>query len=1116
MAMTTLYEAHHFIYIYQCFLKVRGVVGIPFDVQEGGFRIERVRPTGRKAGVKKGDELLAVEGQRFQAKAPLNRRVDYGRPGETLTVLVRRANTVPAERTILITLEATSSTAGDWMVLLVVSVIRPLLCIALGFWGLYVRPAERRAWLLLGVLLSFSQLLSLGLEDQCGSFYDTFCLAFNSLLGQTWTVWLLLFSLHFPKPLPILKRFPAVAYLLIAPIVAYALRVTLISELDLFNSEAAGRAAALLAWPAGLESGLKLTALIIALGCLGAQVFLEPSPDERRRVQTLFTGTSLALLPMIALLLAASALKVSYNAFSAWLVTPSILATCLFPISLTHVVVTPRVLDFRSLTRQILQYSFKLGFVRVARAAVILAALGFLFTKVNCFANNLQIASALALTWAGMLLFEPVRTARLGEWVDRKVFLDANRIEQRLLDFAGTATKFAGVDSLLDGLLSDLEQAFRPSTALALLPAGDAFRIAAVRNASPAIEMDDTLESGSGVVQRLEQTGEAILLYFDVPDRWMHSLPQTEFAKLRGFGAQLWLPVFSDNMLYAAIGLGPKPDDVPYSNSDLRVLRSMASSIGLVIERMTLQEKISLESAARERLIVEKKSAEVASAAKSSFLAGMSHELRTPLSAIIGYSDLLVDQATDDNSLELLSDLKKIQSAGRHLLEIINSILDISKIEAGKMDIYLESFSVAAVIEDIVAIIDPLVQKNRNRLTIDVDPNIGSIHSDRTKIRQTLFNLLSNACKFTQQGQISISTNQYTEEQTGAKWVSFRVSDTGMGMKPEQMEQVFKPFSQADASISGRYGGTGLGLTLSRQFVGMLGGTLTVTSEYMQGTAFTVRVPDQAITKREPTETRRSSGGAPRILLIDDDPAVHDLVRRSLVKRGYQVISSLTGAEGLKIAKEARPDAILLDVLMDGMDGFQVLTELRSDASLSKTPVIMMTIVEDKQAGLSLGATEYLIKPVGRGQLNEVLGRYCPPVSQQSLPGMALVVDDEPGQREIVSRMLRAHGWDVREAGNGRDALERLSEGLPRVVFLDLMMPVMDGFAFLDEFRQRPDCATIPVMVLTSKIVTQQERQKLSGIVSEVLQKRAQPNDELLSNVMRQLSMRLGDHESDG
>lgn len=500
---------------------------------------------------------------------------------------------------------------------------------------------------------------------------------------------------------------------------------------------------------------------------------------------------------------------------------------------------------------------------------------------------------------------------------------------------------------------------------------------------------------------------------------------------------------------------------------------------------------------AEHEIVNAKNAAENANQTKSAFLASMSHELRTPLNAIIGYTEMLLEGAEDDGDEDSASDLHKILAASKHLLSLINDILDLSKIEAGKLELYLESFAVQDVIRDVSVTIQPLVAKKSNKLEILQPENPGTMISDITRLKQVLFNLLSNACKFTENGVISLALSVEDE-----LWMKFEIRDTGLGMTPEQMEKLFQPFAQADASTQKKFGGTGLGLVISRKFCQMMGGDILVASEPGKGTTFTVRVPREVGKAHPPAPARKpevvqhpaAHRDVPMVLVIDDDPVVHDLIRRALGKEGFQVESAMDGREGIRLARELQPDAITLDVLMTDIDGWTVLKELKADAVVASIPVIMVTIMEERNTGYSLGAADFLTKPVDQDLLVNAV-RKC-----ASHAAQILIVDDDTEARERLSRLLSQKGWQVSEADNGRSALDAISTQPPDLILLDLIMPEMDGFQFIEAYNKK-EKHPVPIVVITARDLTNQDRGRLNGYVNEVLQKGIYTSAELLTQV---------------
>jgi signal transduction histidine kinase/DNA-binding response OmpR family regulator/HAMP domain-containing protein len=486
---------------------------------------------------------------------------------------------------------------------------------------------------------------------------------------------------------------------------------------------------------------------------------------------------------------------------------------------------------------------------------------------------------------------------------------------------------------------------------------------------------------------------------------------------------------------------------------------------------------------------------EVANRTKSQFLANMSHELRTPLNAIIGYSEILQEDAADTGQKQVVPDLKKIEGAGRHLLGLINDILDLSKVEAGKMDVFTEEIDILSLLDEVKAIITPLVAKNGNTLEVRLADRIGSMRTDRTKVKQCLLNVLSNAGKFTQDGKLTVGVERL---ETDRRMVQIMISDTGIGMSGEQLGRLFQAFSQADASTTKKFGGTGLGLAITRHFCRLLGGDVTVASQAGEGSTFTIVLPDQAAEPDQSTAPAETALELPRanaldaagpvvtVLVVDDDPTARDLLTTNLGREGYRTVQARGGDEALELARKLRPDAITLDVLMPKKDGWAVLGALKADPDLCEIPVIMVTVAPDRGIGLSLGAAEVMTKPVDRGELTSLLRQLL------SRDGPILVVEDDLATRETVRHTIEKMGLTVAEVTNGRLALAWLAENpAPALILLDLMMPEMDGFEFLDTFNSHADWRHVPVVVITAKQLTAAERGLLSGQTRSVIKKGA-------------------------
>jgi PAS domain S-box-containing protein len=494
--------------------------------------------------------------------------------------------------------------------------------------------------------------------------------------------------------------------------------------------------------------------------------------------------------------------------------------------------------------------------------------------------------------------------------------------------------------------------------------------------------------------------------------------------------------------------------------------------------------------------------AETANKTKSEFLANMSHELRTPMNAIIGYGEMLIEDAEDEGQDDMIPDLDKIVTAGKHLLQLINDVLDISKVEAGHMDMYLEEFDIAEMIENAASTVTTLVEKNNNVLDIQVQENIGSMHADMTKVRQMVFNLVSNAAKFTSDGTVGIQAG--TMEKEGKPFIRLAVTDTGIGIPEDKLDHIFEEFTQADSSTTRNYGGTGLGLALVRRFAIMMGGDVRVESTMGEGSAFILEIPAHVIDadSKIAAENKAVDGDAEvattsirKILVIDDDDTARRLVTRHLESEGYTVISTDDGARGIELAKSEKPAAITCDILMPNVDGWDVLKALKADPETRSIPIIMVSMVDDDKKGLALGAAEHLRKPISRELLQEAIAKYV------KASGKVLVVEDDPATQDVISKALKAVDITTLLANNGQEALDILKDDWPDLVLLDLMMPVMDGFEFLSYFRELDGSDKVPVIVVTAKDLTTRERKDLGSRVAGVVAKEENYLEDLVHNV---------------
>jgi PAS domain S-box-containing protein len=533
---------------------------------------------------------------------------------------------------------------------------------------------------------------------------------------------------------------------------------------------------------------------------------------------------------------------------------------------------------------------------------------------------------------------------------------------------------------------------------------------------------------------------------------------------------------------------------------------SFAAETVALLQTFATQSALAIRNARLFHELEEKgRQLTAASQHKSQFLANMSHELRTPLNAIIGLTEMLREEAEDPAHADFAEPLDRVQRAGKHLLGLINDVLDLSKIEAGKIELHDESFDLAGMVRDLAVEARPLAEKNANDIVLECPADIGAIRGDAMRVRQVLLNLLSNACKFTERGTITLALAR------NGGGVSMSVSDTGIGMTPEQVEKLFTEFTQADSSTTRKYGGTGLGLAISKKLVEMMGGTIAVESAPGKGSIFKVWLPAASGGAAPVSEAARNDpaylAAGQAVLVIDDDADARDLMRRFLAREGFDTLTAADGAEGLRLARQFKPRLITLDVVMPHMDGWAVLKELQADPALAGIPVVMLSILDEQEKGFALGAADYLIKPFNRERLRAILGRHI----RSATGGRVLVVEDDAEMRALLRDMLVKEGCIVDEAEDGLAALACAEAAAPDLILLDLMMPRMDGFEFVEAMRTRKGDLAPPIVVLTAKDLTQDERKRLAGEAERVLRKSLHSRHELAAEIRRALSERPQD-----
>jgi signal transduction histidine kinase/DNA-binding response OmpR family regulator/HAMP domain-containing protein len=640
-----------------------------------------------------------------------------------------------------------------------------------------------------------------------------------------------------------------------------------------------------------------------------------------------------------------------------------------------------------------------------------------------------------------------------------------------------------------------------------------------------ALEMP--LRPGGGLHVQVVLTGEPIL----VED--MKQVKDQAYQPLLGLldaHSLVVLPLKLEERVLGVLSVDNCRTQHTLTAADQRLLATLANQLAIAIANALAywqieQLNVGLEAKVQERteaLQLQQQELqevnirlEAANRHKSEFLANMSHELRTPLNAIIGFSEVLLEKMFGDVNERQEEYLNDVLSSGQHLLSLINDILDLSKVEAGKMELELGMFDLRQVLEGSLIMVKERALAHGLTLSLDMADDLSVITGDERKVKQILFNLLSNAVKFTSdKGKVGI-----VAKRTDAA-VQIAVWDTGVGIAPEDQQRIFEEFQQVGHGLAGKTEGTGLGLALTKRFVELHGGTIWVESTLGQGSTFTFTLPltdigaPSVLAPQEDTGTAQRVVAAtpgPCVLVIEDDPKAADLLRIYLTEAGYSVDIARDGVEGLAKVKQRTPDAIILDVLLPRVDGWAFLTQVKADPATRGVPVIMASILDQKGKGFALGAADYLVKPIQRGELLRTLGTFSLTSKVRTAPVTILVIDDDPKAVELVATALEPEGFHILKAFNGETGVAIAETAHPDLIILDLLMPGMNGFEVLDRLAQSPVTQQLPIIMVTVKQLTAEEHQRLQGKFTQLAQKATLSQKEVAAMVKDTLRRTLGE-----
>jgi signal transduction histidine kinase len=837
--LMTLAVSYHVLYFHHVVKLVEHMaVKTRAPFQSSGKLVSLVQQEAGVAGIRNGDTIEDIAGKPFVGKRLLDQALEEARPGSVVSLGIRHPDGTRVKASVtLAPLRQRPAAVRDWVFYITAFLLVPALCVILGFGVVVIRSWDSRAWLLLALLLSFPQLYQVSGWD--GPF-RTAALAYQELAASTFGIWLLLFGIRFPDRVKWDRDRPWLKWFFVSPLALFAITGVVVEIVSLRSFAVFASWQKFLPWLGAAVLVLNLASVVFFAYHLAARNSDSSTPDGRRRLKILLVGTVVSCGPMFGLVIAGLLRSAGAFEVSPWLVIGAVMLLGLFPCTLAYVVVAQRALGLRALVRETIAYAFRPANFGILRIVVPLSAICyFVYQPAASPVRKVAVAGCAVVL---MILFQQRLALRLHCWTDRYFFPSEHAAQQTLADLRHQAQIFTSPKPLVKDVAHRIAMALDIQQVAVLLSEPEGFGVIEATGETLPVSLRFSMQAHT--IEILRRLNHAVLVNFQDPRSWVHDSSEHEQQMLKLLSAQVLLPMDGDEVFRGFISVGPKRSEEPFSPDDIRLLESVAADTSRGIKNSQLIGALAERVALSERMTALKAAAEQADKVKSAFLARMSHELRTPLNAIIGYSELLLEGAEEQKDGTLTSDLHKIHWAGTHLLGLINSLLDISKIEAGKVEIYTETFSIERVTLDVIQTVQLQANARGNTLSCELDKNLGTMEADLIKVRQCLFNLISNALKFTEHGVVTVTVKRCIREMT--EYVHFCISDSGIGMTSEQMEKLFQPFTQADPSIVSKYGGTGLGLSISLGLCQMMGGNITVMSKLGKGSTFNMSIPVRA------------------------------------------------------------------------------------------------------------------------------------------------------------------------------------------------------------------------------------------------------------------------------